>query len=110
MIEHMQVLRHLWTRDGDPFEGRFYRFSGVTLEPKPVQSPCPIWLTTNAQRLASGVGGVGGSELALSRVGRFADGWMTHSLLPEEFAAIGWQRIRAAAVAAGRGARRRGRG
>jgi alkanesulfonate monooxygenase SsuD/methylene tetrahydromethanopterin reductase-like flavin-dependent oxidoreductase (luciferase family) len=54
MIEHIQVLRHLWTRDEEAFEGRFYRFTGVTLEPKPVQSPCPIWLTTNARRLAWG--------------------------------------------------------
>jgi alkanesulfonate monooxygenase SsuD/methylene tetrahydromethanopterin reductase-like flavin-dependent oxidoreductase (luciferase family) len=101
MIEHMAVLRHLWTHDEAPFEGRFYRFSGVTLEPKPVQSPCPIWLTTNAQRLASGVAGAGGSDLALARVGRFADGWMTHSLLPVDFAAA-WRRIQAAAAAAGR--------
>ena len=101
MIEHMQVLRHLWTHDQAPFEGRFYRFSGVTLEPKPLQSPCPIWLSSNAQRLASGVAGVGGSELALGRVGKFGDGWMTHSLSPAEFAA-GWQRIQAAAAAADR--------
>jgi hypothetical protein len=80
--EACPLLDSVWA--GEPFDGRFYQFSGVTLEPKPVQSPCPIWLTTNAQRLASGVGGVGGSELALSRVGWFADGWMTHSLLPAD--------------------------
>jgi hypothetical protein len=85
MIENVHVLRHLWTRDNEPFEGRFIRFSGITLEPKPVQAPCPIWLTTNAARLSSGQSGTGGSALALERVGRVADGWMTHSVSPAGF-------------------------
>jgi len=36
---------------------------------KPVQSFCPIWLTTNAGRLANGQAEAGGSSLALRRVG-----------------------------------------
>src|SRR6201988_1438520 len=48
MGEKMDVLRHLWSRDNDPFEGQFTRFANITLEPKPVQNPCPIWLATNA--------------------------------------------------------------
>jgi alkanesulfonate monooxygenase SsuD/methylene tetrahydromethanopterin reductase-like flavin-dependent oxidoreductase (luciferase family) len=101
MIEYMAVLRHLWTRDREPFEGRFLSFSGVTLEPKPVQSPCPIWLATNAERLSRGQADLGGSESALTRVGRIADGWMTHSVSPEGFGRS-WERILAAARAAGR--------
>ena len=85
MFENMQVLRHLWTRDKEPFEGEFVRFRDVTLEPKPVQSPCPIWLATNAERLSKGQADSGGSELALTRVGRLADGWMTHSVSPAGF-------------------------
>ena len=69
MIENIRVLRHLWTKDEEPFLGQFTNFSNVTLEPKPVQSPCPIWLATNAERLASGQADSGGSELALTRVG-----------------------------------------
>jgi alkanesulfonate monooxygenase SsuD/methylene tetrahydromethanopterin reductase-like flavin-dependent oxidoreductase (luciferase family) len=85
MIENIHVLRHLWTKDNAPFVGQFTSFSNVTLEPKPVQSPCPIWLATNAQRLATGQVDSGGSELALTRVGKIADGWMTHSVGPEGF-------------------------
>ena len=54
MIENIHVLRHLWTKDNAPFAGQFTNFSNVTLEPKPVQSPCPIWLATNAERLSKG--------------------------------------------------------
>ena len=85
MVENMHVLRHLWTKDNEPFEGKFVKFSNIVLEPKPVQSPCPIWLATNAERLSKGQADSGGSELALTRVGRIADGWMTHSVSPEGF-------------------------
>ena len=85
MVENIHVLRHLWSRNNEPFDGQFTTFSNVTLEPKPVQSPCPIWLATNAERLAKGQADSGGSELALSRVGKIADGWMTHSVSPEGF-------------------------
>lgn len=101
MIEHMHVLRHLWTRDNEPFEGRFFRFSGITLEPKPANPGCPIWLATNATRLSAGYADHGGSDLALTRVGRHADGWMTHSVSPAGFTAS-WQKIRQVAAEHGR--------
>jgi alkanesulfonate monooxygenase SsuD/methylene tetrahydromethanopterin reductase-like flavin-dependent oxidoreductase (luciferase family) len=85
MTENMAVLRHLWTRDNEPFVGQFTRFCNVTLEPKPVQSPCPIWLATNAERLSKGQADSGGSEIALTRVAKIADGWMTHSVSPDGF-------------------------
>ena len=85
MVENIHVLRHLWSRDNEPFNGAFTRFADLTLEPKPVQQPCPIWLATNAERLSRGQADSGGSELALTRVGRIADGWMTHSVSPAGF-------------------------
>ena len=85
MIENIHVLRHLWTKDNAPFTGQFTTFSNVILEPKPLQSPCPIWLATNAERLAKGQANSGGSEIALTRVGKLADGWMTHSVSPQGF-------------------------
>jgi len=85
MIENIHVMRHLWTRDNEPFAGEFTTFANVTLEPKPVQSPCPIWLATNAERLSRGQADSGGSDAALTRVGTLADGWMTHSVSPEGF-------------------------
>src|SRR6266852_3794557 len=31
MIENIQVLRHLWTKDNEPFVGQFTNFADVTL-------------------------------------------------------------------------------
>jgi alkanesulfonate monooxygenase SsuD/methylene tetrahydromethanopterin reductase-like flavin-dependent oxidoreductase (luciferase family) len=41
MLENIAALRHWWTTDETAFEGQFLRFAGITLEPKPVQSPGP---------------------------------------------------------------------
>lgn len=74
MIENIHALRHLWTKDDEPFSGQFVKFDGITMEPKPIQAPRPIWLATNAERLSTGQADSGGSELALTRVGTVADG------------------------------------
>jgi alkanesulfonate monooxygenase SsuD/methylene tetrahydromethanopterin reductase-like flavin-dependent oxidoreductase (luciferase family) len=100
MVEHMAVLRHLWSCDNAPFEGQFFRFSGATLEPKPVQQPCPIWLGTNGVTLPDGTD-AGASEIALNRMARHADGWMTIGVTPAGFARS-WQRIHSIAREHGR--------
>jgi alkanesulfonate monooxygenase SsuD/methylene tetrahydromethanopterin reductase-like flavin-dependent oxidoreductase (luciferase family) len=99
MFENMDVLRQLWSRDDVTYEGAGIQFRHVTLEPKPLQQPCPIWLATNATRLSSGK--VAGTGAALRRVGRVADGWMTHSVTPEAFSES-WAVVLEAARDAGR--------
>ena len=101
MIENIAVLRHLWTVDHVPFEGDFLRFGPITMEPKPAQSSCPIWLTTTAGRLGNTAAGAGGSACALKRVARVAAGWMTHSVTPEGFDRS-WSLIQETGAAAGR--------
>ena len=92
MLENIDVLRHLWGKDGAPFAGRFRRFSDLTLEPKPFAGTTPIWLATNSRRLG-GTGGDGAaSDIAVKRIAAYADGWMTHSITPEAFQRS-WQRI-----------------
>ncbi|HEY3870598.1 MAG TPA: LLM class flavin-dependent oxidoreductase [Actinocrinis sp.] len=101
ILEHMQILRRLWSEDHVSHHGELVQFDDVTVEPKPLQRHCPIWLATNATRLSSGA--VAGAGHALTRVGTYADGWMTHSVPPEAFARS-WQAILDAAQAAGRDA------
>lgn len=52
------------------YEGTYYRYSGLVVEPRAVQSPVPIW--------------VGGrTRLSLRRALALADGWMPMTLSPE---------------------------
>ena len=102
--EGIVVLRRLFHEKNVTHEGRFYRFQGVTLEPRPVQQPCPIWIASNPTGL-TWKGGASASEAVIERsfrrVARHADGWMTNKLSPAEFSAQ-FGRIQAMAREEGR--------
>src|SRR5204862_4372153 len=75
MEEGITILRRLWTEDHVTHGGRFWDFQDLTLEPKPVQKPCPpIWIATNPKPELTRPHVI---DRALRRVGLLADGWMT---------------------------------
>lgn len=87
--EGIEILRKLWSGDKVSHQGRFYQFQNLTIEPKPVQNPCPIWIANNPHVF-------GASEKLLNhiarRVARLADGWQTTFTTPEGFK-LAWARI-----------------
>jgi alkanesulfonate monooxygenase SsuD/methylene tetrahydromethanopterin reductase-like flavin-dependent oxidoreductase (luciferase family) len=58
----MAACQELWTAEFPEFNGKYVKFGDVTFNPKPAQSPIPIW-----------VGGESGP--ALRRTARYAHGW-----------------------------------
>lgn len=81
LIEWITILKRLWTEDDVTFEGKHYRFQGVTIEPKPVARPRPpIWIANNARTDRAVI------ERTLTRVARHADGWQTSLSDPEDVA------------------------
>jgi len=102
--EGIVILRKLFHEKQVSHQGRFYRFEGVTVEPRPIQNPCPIWIASNPTGL-TWKGGASASdavvERSFRRVARYADGWMTNKLSPEEFR-VQWTRIGALAREEGR--------
>jgi alkanesulfonate monooxygenase SsuD/methylene tetrahydromethanopterin reductase-like flavin-dependent oxidoreductase (luciferase family) len=108
--EGIVVLRTLFHQTNVSHRGRFYQFDGVTLEPRPVQRPCPIWIASNPTAL-TWKGGASASEAAVERsfrrVARLADGWMTNKLSPEDFRRQ-WDRIATMAREEGRDPRELG--
>jgi alkanesulfonate monooxygenase SsuD/methylene tetrahydromethanopterin reductase-like flavin-dependent oxidoreductase (luciferase family) len=102
--EGIVILRKLFGEARASHVGTFYRFEGVSLQPRPVQSPVPIWIASNPTGLtwkggASASGAV--VERSFRRVARYADGWMTNKLSPAEFAEQ-FGRVRAMAKEEGR--------
>ena len=87
--EALKIMKLLWTEAEPQFEGRFFKFAGITAEPKPLQKPHPpIWIG-------------GSSAAALNRAAEFAETWHpTHR--PIEEIAAGAAQFKALAKARGR--------
>jgi alkanesulfonate monooxygenase SsuD/methylene tetrahydromethanopterin reductase-like flavin-dependent oxidoreductase (luciferase family) len=64
------------------YQGQFNRFENVTVLPRPVQQPIPIWVTANPDPTKPKM-----AERALRRVAKYGDGWMTTGNTPRSFAA-----------------------
>ena len=72
--EAIEAVRRLWSDRPATFEGRFFRFEDVAIEPGPMRPGGPPIL-------------VGGrSPAALRRAGRLGDGWLAYMVSPERFA------------------------
>ncbi|MBI3303866.1 MAG: LLM class flavin-dependent oxidoreductase [Deltaproteobacteria bacterium] len=72
MEEGVQVLRKLWAGPHVTHEGKFYKFTDVTIEPRPAKGSLDIWIG-------------GKSDLAIKRTARYGDGWFPSFVTPEEF-------------------------
>ena len=83
--ENIEICRLLWSEDEVSFEGRFHRLEKVSLEVKPSQAPCPIWIAANPPPGRF-------FERSVQRVARMADGWMTSQLFPGMLATY-WSRL-----------------
>ena len=86
--EALPLIRRLWTEDTVVHDGPRFHLAGVTVRPRPFQSPPDVWL-----------GGRAPSELR--RIGRLGDGWLPSFCTPEE-AGAGRVVIQQAADDAGR--------
>jgi alkanesulfonate monooxygenase SsuD/methylene tetrahydromethanopterin reductase-like flavin-dependent oxidoreductase (luciferase family) len=102
--EGITILRKLFHEEKASHKGRFYEFDGVTIQPRPIQNPVPIWIASNPTGLTWKDGASAPSpavERGLRRVAKFSDGWMTNKVTPEEFKSQ-WNRIQAMAIEEGR--------
>ncbi len=93
MAENIAICRRLWSEDHVTFAGRFRSFEDATINPKPVQQPCPIWIAANPRPALSGK--------PLRRVAQIADGWMLASVWPGLFGKL-WGKLSHHLAEAGR--------
>jgi probable F420-dependent oxidoreductase len=61
--EAVELMRRLWHEDAVTHTGQFYTTHELTIQPKPVQHPLPVWFG-------------GRSPAAYKRVGRMGDGFL----------------------------------
>ena len=88
--ETIDVMRRLWREHDVSYSGRFSRFEGVNLQPKPMQSSgIPIWIASNDV------------DPGLRRVARMGNGWLNNITTPDVYREC-WEKICAYAAEAGR--------
>src|SRR6516164_7051121 len=72
MEEAIEILRLTSSRENVDYDGQYWRFRNLTVLPRPIQQPIPIWVTANPDlKKRRNV------EQSYRRVVRLGDGWMT---------------------------------
>ena len=91
MEDGIRIMRSLWTGDPVTHESEYYPLNNVALEPRPVQEPLPIWISSNWVRRG------------LKRVAEMGDAWITNVPSVEQFSRC-WERVQQNADKVGRDA------
>jgi alkanesulfonate monooxygenase SsuD/methylene tetrahydromethanopterin reductase-like flavin-dependent oxidoreductase (luciferase family) len=79
MEEAIEIMQLTSSQEHASYRGQYYQFEDVTLLPRPVQQPLPVWVTANPDlRKGRNV------ETSYRRVAKYGDGWMTTGKTPEE--------------------------
>jgi probable F420-dependent oxidoreductase len=76
--EQLELFNALFTQPAPRFDGRFYHLPEVGFEPKPVQSPVPVWVGGN-------------TDAAYRRAARYGSG-LHAAFEPMDVVADAWQR------------------
>jgi probable F420-dependent oxidoreductase len=87
-VEAVTLMKRLWTEDNVTHTGRFFHVKNLTIGPRPMQKPLPVWTG-------------GSAEVALKRAGTWADGFICGSSAIPEFSST-WEKVARYASAAGR--------
>ncbi len=104
MNEMLEAITALWAGDDVSYEGRYYRFEHLTIEPKPAQKPHPpIWIGGGTQPSEKIYGqGVDTIQPVLRRIAKYASTWVPHSSATAEMVAGDWAAIQGYMVQLGR--------
>ena len=111
MSEAIEVVKALWAGDHVTYEGRFYRFEDLTIDPKPAQKPHPpIWIgggTQPSEKVYAQT--VTNIDPVLRRIAKYADTWVPHSSSTPEMVKGDWAKVQRFAREFGRDPSRIGR-
>jgi probable F420-dependent oxidoreductase len=87
-VECVQLMKRLWAEENVTHKGRFFNVKNLTIGPRPIQKPIPIFTG-------------GSAEVSLKRAGSWANGFICGSSAIPEFPTT-WEKIAQYARAAGR--------
>ena len=104
MNEMLEAITALWAGDDVTYEGQFYAFTHLSVQPKPVQRPHPpIWIGGGTQPSEK----IHGQQVdtvrpVLRRIAKYASTWVPHSSATAEMVASDWVIIEEEMIGFGR--------
>jgi len=103
MNELVEAILALWKDDHVSYHGQYYKFDDITVEPKPVQQPPPIWMPGGTAPFEKIYGQkVSDITPVLRRIAKYASVWIPHSPSTPEMVRGDWERIQTFMAEAGR--------
>lgn len=73
--EVLEIARRLWSEERVTFHGEFHRYDDVSISPRPVQQPLPLWIG-------------GSSPAAVRRTVKLGTGWLGGVQTPAQVAPV----------------------
>ena len=83
MEEAIEIMRLTSSREHVDYDGKYNKFRDLTVLPRPVQQPIPIWVVSNPNIHKPPT-----STTGYRRVARLGDGWMTTCKTPADVARL----------------------
>lgn len=95
MDEMLEAVTALWAGDNVTYQGKYYQFRNLTIDPKPAQQPHPpIWMGGGSQPFEKVYGQtVTNIDPVLRRIARYADTWVPHSSATPEMVRGDWEKL-----------------
>jgi probable F420-dependent oxidoreductase len=95
MDEMLEAVTALWTGSNITYQGKYYQFKNLTIDPKPVQRPHPaIWIGGGTQPFEKVYGQtVSNIDPVLRRIAKYARTWVPHSSATADMVRSDWQKI-----------------
>lgn len=73
--EALDIIERLWREDSVCYDGKFFSLTNVSINPKPVQQPLPLWIG-------------GESPAAIQRTAKYGTGWLAGFSTPDEVSVL----------------------
>jgi alkanesulfonate monooxygenase SsuD/methylene tetrahydromethanopterin reductase-like flavin-dependent oxidoreductase (luciferase family) len=95
MDEMLEAVTALWAGERVTYDGQYYKFRDLTIDPKPLQKPHPpIWIGGGSQPFEKVYGQtVTNIDPVLRRIAKYAKTWVPHSSATAEMVKGDWEKI-----------------
>ncbi len=95
MDEMLEAVTALWAGDRVSYDGKYYTFRDLTIDPKPLQKPHPpIWIGGGSQPFEKVYGQtVTNIDPVLRRIAKYAKTWVPHSSATADMVKGDWEKI-----------------